>query len=116
MNQQRIYERVRDHLLTQNAKSQVNLPVQCLYRGPAGRKCAVGCLITDENYDEALEGHGLGYEDDIVLNAVEASIDDTLGDSDILLLNCLQRVHDNVEVSQWPAALAVVAEMFGLKP
>ena len=33
----------------------------CLYRGPNGTKCAVGCLIPDDLYDPSME-HEDGYE------------------------------------------------------
>lgn len=32
----------------------------CIYRGDYDRKCAVGCLIPDHIYDEAMEGQGIG--------------------------------------------------------
>lgn len=32
----------------------------CAYRGDNGRKCAVGCLIPDSEYDPYIEGLGVG--------------------------------------------------------
>lgn len=51
MNIQEIFDTVSVHLLTQNEKSQESsFYSSCLYRGPNGTKCAVGCLIKDEFY------------------------------------------------------------------
>ena len=48
MNIQEIFDTVSVHLLTQNEKSQESdFYRSCLYRGPNGTKCAVGCLIKD---------------------------------------------------------------------
>jgi len=31
----------------------------CMYRSPTGLKCAIGMLISDEDYDSRMEGHGI---------------------------------------------------------
>lgn len=51
---------------------------QCLYRGPDNCVCAVGALITDEQYDSEMEGTGscglhnfgidLGSHDDMLVD------------------------------------------------
>lgn len=61
---QDIYNTVRTHLLTQNAKSMrpSRLPAgdpQCAYRGSGGMKCAVGVLIPDEKYSPSMEGYSV---------------------------------------------------------
>lgn len=53
MTLQEIYSTVRQHLLTQNARSAKN--GNCLYRGPNGTKCAAGALIPDEIYTPSIE-------------------------------------------------------------
>ncbi len=32
----------------------------CAYRGPDGRKCAIGHLLADDQYDKRFEGQGIG--------------------------------------------------------
>ncbi len=55
---QEVFDQVVNHLLTQNKRSTSfsNKIEVCAYRGTAGRKCAAGCLISDEEYDPLLEG------------------------------------------------------------
>ena len=60
MTLQEIYDKVVNHLRTQNAKSlsfvcDTDEHASCAYRGDGGLKCAAGCLITDELYDNNME-------------------------------------------------------------
>ena len=48
---QELFDKIATHLLTQGARSENSLG-KCLYRGEFGRKCAVGCLISDEEYEQ----------------------------------------------------------------
>jgi hypothetical protein len=52
---QEIFDKVTTHLLTQGKRSIDEKKHICLYRGPNGTKCAVGCLIKDEFYHAGLE-------------------------------------------------------------
>lgn len=54
MNRQEVFDKVVNHLLTQNQKS-IDESSQCMYRGINGLMCAVGCLIPDEFYNKDLE-------------------------------------------------------------
>ncbi len=56
MTNQEIFNKVLAHLRTQGRASTSNTNMSCLYRGPDGDKCAVGCLIPDDKYDPAMEG------------------------------------------------------------
>lgn len=62
-----IFKHVGKHLLTQNEQSLVDRDTDrsCAYRGDGGLKCAVGCLITDEAYDPAIEGQGVLLDDGV---------------------------------------------------
>ena len=120
MNAQEIYNKVRDHLLAQGARAtrtrEAGLSTfgeQCRYRADDGKKCAAGCLIADEHYNEGLEG---GTADEPrVRNALRASGVDT--DAHLGLICALQSVHDLYEdVDLWPQELAKVAERFDLTP
>jgi hypothetical protein len=63
-------------------------PGSCMYRGPGATKCAVGCLIPDENYKVELEN--ISASDTRILSAVGAT-DYALLD----LMSDLQHVHDS---------------------
>lgn len=52
---QQIFDTVATHLLKQG-KRATNLHGTCVYRGEGGTKCAVGCLIADEEYNPKMEG------------------------------------------------------------
>jgi hypothetical protein len=49
MAEQEIFDRVAVHLLTQKVHS-INGIGECCYRGNNNTRCAVGCLIDDEEY------------------------------------------------------------------
>lgn len=58
MTEQEAFDTVVRHLFAQGRQSASGAPPnenKCLYRGPGGAKCAVGCLIPDRLYDPAME-------------------------------------------------------------
>lgn len=122
MNAQQIFDKVAAHLIKQNEPSRGvdQCRYRCLYRGPNGKSCAVGCLIKDEYYSAALEGKGIRRP--AVQEAVKMSLDMTTRDFFNVerLLSELQRVHDiavfgcNDYASYWPKSLQKVATEFGL--
>lgn len=62
MTAQEIFDKVINHLLQQGGPAlNYNYdddPV-CRYRSNNGLKCAVGCLIPDDQYDPLMEGKGV---------------------------------------------------------
>lgn len=53
MNKQEIFDAVVTHHFAQKAKcAEDDL---CMYRGPEGRKCFVGALISDEDYRPSMD-------------------------------------------------------------
>lgn len=77
--------------------------VGCLYRGPDGKKCAVGALINDEDYDTKFDVEGVGdtgfwywYEEGEV---PFVELGDTLG---VQFLNKLQHLHDTEQLDYKP--------------
>ncbi len=65
----------------------------CLYRGPNGRKCGIGHLITDEHYDRNIEGNMAASGD--VINCVRKSLNALIEtEEDFSFLVALQKVHD----------------------
>lgn len=59
---QEIFDQVAKHLLTQNAPAAYfnqDGDRNCLYRTFDGGKCAVGCLIADDEYSPVIENLGM---------------------------------------------------------
>ena len=52
---QEVFDQVKEHLLTQKAKS-VSADGSCVYRGEGGMMCAAGCLIADDEYEPYMDG------------------------------------------------------------
>ena len=108
MTQQEIFDTVLAHLRKQGRASVNNVDYMelCLYRGPGGTACAVGCLIPDELYDPLIEnassiqimgGHmPYGRECDAPkLLPIMARISKHLGVENGPLLSELQTAHDS---------------------
>lgn len=51
---QEVFDQVKEHLLTQKAKS-VSARGNCAYRGEGGMMCAAGCLMSDTQYDPYMD-------------------------------------------------------------
>jgi len=109
MNKQEVFNRVVVHLLKQG--KQAILPdstapvLMCAYRGKDGLKCAVGCLIPDEEYMPSFEGCSLERV---------RSLSRTLQSMNGKLLKHLQYVHDSVKPGYWYEELKEAAECFQL--
>jgi hypothetical protein len=109
---QELFDVSAAHLLKQRARS-VSPSGRCLYRGPNGTMCAVGVLISDDNYNLRLEGRGVGHE--AVLRALRDSGCPT-HHAAVVLLADLQRLHDTVEeIDLWPVRLTQLAGRHGLR-
>ena len=119
MNKREIFDKVRDHLLAQNAKSLTY--GSCLYRGPDGTKCAVGCLIPDDLYSSQMEGAAIFSGDTLegvdkndyryrnkilLLEALLKSGVDVNDGGVIYMLGRLQSIHDSIDVEFWAENLA----------
>lgn len=116
---QQIFDKVSAHLMQQGQKSMaerelfVGRPPKpvCCYRGDGGTSCAVGCLISDEDYKPEMESWTAGQLQDKPF--VSPELRNFLGNNSELLY-MLQRTHDRYEVEDWPTRLREVAESFGL--
>lgn len=95
LNNREAFDTVKGHLLTQMARS-VNDSGECMYRGLEGRKCAVGCLIPDEEYDVRMERKRAS----VVRQSVRS-----LSGLDRGMLERLQVIHDSFDVETWEAKL-----------
>jgi hypothetical protein len=105
-----VFEYVKNHLLNQNMKSHDG--ADCLYRGPEGMSCAVGCLIDDDFYDESLEDNPAQFF--LVISAVQDSIPNwnAQDDCSMLMLKILQQVHDNGDPYTWEHDLETFEHLF----
>lgn len=97
MNAQEIFDKVATHLATQKVASFQRFQ-GCLYRGPNGTMCAVGCLIPDSMFSPDFERLPLPLEKpngSDALRLYEAV--EKLGLAEFRpLLRDLQRVHDKL--------------------
>ena len=119
-----LFARISIHLVTQGRRSWGRPPDGdescCLYRGPDGTMCAIGCIVPDELYRPDIEGLGL---EDRVDNMVETPIWRVLIQAGIPrepeisdLLGKLQEIHDSTPPEDWAVELVNVAlsELGGL--
>jgi len=122
MTNQEVFDKVATHLLTQG-KQSVNAGGTCLYRGPGGTSCAVGCLIPDKVYREEMEGNDLARLPHVrglkTALGVGARLDPN--DTRFDLLYALQGAHDILDnwwndMQKLRDALQRIAADFGLSP
>jgi hypothetical protein len=116
MTEQEMFDKVARHLLTQGCKSQTAEPSRmvfgtavhyCLYRGPEGRKCAIGALIPNWAYRKSMESKIVD-----MLVAEYALMKWLIPHP--ALAHELQLLHDTVVVENWPIELRRTAERHGL--
>jgi len=109
MTEQTAFNIVKNHLLTQMTKSIEGN--QCLYRGPNGTKCAIGALITDEEYkkieDARCKDLGVYEVEDLQIVSLQGLTMNFLGE--------LQIIHDQYEVTNWKNQLEVFAKKYNLQ-
>lgn len=123
MTAQEIFDKVINHLLQQGAPAlnyHYDDDPKCRYRADSGFKCAIGCLIPDDQYDPLMEG---------VSVAVGSPFADPLNNWVVKhheqhrnLLAALQNLHDSHDLiftrSDWHTEIlkgsAKIAKEFGL--
>lgn len=144
MKLQELYEQIRSYFTEPDAElaktfNDEHEETDCSYRTPEGRKCAVGCTIPDELYDEEFEGNSfsaivgisLPYVGDTALkpteNATPASVrlrefffggDDEQNVKLARFLSAAQHAHDRGSTEtadEFVKELDVLARQFGLK-
>lgn len=80
----------------------------CAYRGLGDRKCAVGILISDEQYDSDLEG--IKVSNKVIQEALKKSGHSLLS-SDVLA--DLQAIHDDRSICNWQSTLEGLGKHHG---
>lgn len=109
LTNQQIFNRVAKHLLAQGRRAMSN--GACVYRGPGGTKCAVGCIIPDELYSPEFEGNNV----EGIFKAQPKLWNLLAHRGGMTLLAHLQEdVHDECPPRMWPSALRSVAVKHGL--
>lgn len=115
---QDIFDKVATHLLTQNKKSKDYLKLNkdgkpildCTYRSLLDDntilKCAIGCLIPDDKYNENFEGKSIIRLVDQLDLKIKGNIQD--------LLIHLQVIHDVRPVDTWYSSLTDTAMAYDL--
>lgn len=87
---QEVFERVANHLLTQNKKS-TGLDFSCKYRGLNNTKCSVGSLISDDEYK--CEFEGMRWHTIVVKYEITQA--------HLRLIMELQKIHDYIDICNW---------------
>lgn len=114
---QEIFDTVARHLLTQNKRAtngdspMDNAATWCRYRTPDGLRCAGGCLIPDDRYEEAFEGLGWCAPGPVSRSpAVWArfkALREEIGHE--VLIGSLQGIHDVYDPRVWMTKLRELA-------
>lgn len=113
MTRQEIYNKVRDHLLKQNARCAVGGGGSCAYRW-RGKACAVGGLLTDEEAAR-IKRKRMNVGANIAALQEAGLLPKRLLGHEALLVS-LQDLHDTAHVSLWSERLKYLALRYGLKP
>lgn len=75
----------------------------CMYRGPDGRKCAIGWLIPDERYKKRMEGKPI--------TSIIYALPDFINITDAMKVTLaeLQQLHDNAKSGELKEAFQLYA-------
>ena len=88
-----IFNYVIDHLKKQGCQSFFEERIMCAYRGDEGTMCAVGCLMTDDEYHPSLEGTAIDHLLD--KKTLAPRLDDRIKPNLNMLMD-LQNFHDSI--------------------
>lgn len=107
MSSQEVFNIVYKHLLQQGRQSFDPTIALCAYRSKDGLSCAVGCLLTDEEYISKMEGKNISYlmNNNLFPGRLIPHID---------LLSDLQEIHDHQDSDVWEDCLKQCAVEYSL--
>ena len=124
---QEVFDYVAAHMLTQNARSLLPDGSGRAYRGQDGRMCAVGCLMSGDEYEVidsvfrrgcvpgTAEGESVEGSRWVAVCRAMVHAGITCPSEDMqMLLTGLQRVHDRYNTRDWPQILSSTAAAHGL--
>lgn len=119
MSPQEVFDKIVTHLRNQNCKSVGPSFTICRYRGLGNRKCAVGIMIDDSEYESWMDntnGSNGGGNISQLLGSLQTrneALFTRLQPHRQLLIQ-MQLVHDTFETNQWENQIMVVAKDFNL--
>jgi len=96
---QEILNTIAQHLIKQGQKSRDH-GGSCRYRTTAGLKCAVGCLLADDEYCSSMEGRRVDHIEHMLPERLKGHI---------RMIRSAQRIHDELAVNEWPGAIRKLA-------
>lgn len=106
-----IVKKVGAHLLSQGETCMEN---NCCRYHYNGLSCAIGCLISDENYTPEIEDTAVRdaikpeFPEAVKLREIlEKEVGELTGDKFLVMLQ-LQKMHDTVPVSKWASQLTTM--------
>ena len=106
MTAQEIFDTIVNHLRAQGAPA-IDV-ASCKYRASNGFKCAVGCLISDEQYNTEMEGKLVSSL--IIYGWLPKDFE-----SHLSLLKCMQFIHDDHSVGKWETQFRITAGLYNLQ-
>jgi hypothetical protein len=125
--QQELFDKAVAHLRQQGdharARNDYHLPQDmgsCRYRTADGKKCAIGCLISDADYTPDLEFKNvnalwcMAKDDHPLTEAIKGDFRKLLLEHDVKFLSALQAIHDANNVYGWEKAIENVAAQYKL--
>ena len=95
-----VFNQAKEHLLKQMQKSLTEDGFTCMYRSFDGLKCAAGCFIADDEYDEQMEDKSWGQ----VSNRFYGKFVDIFSHEN--LISQLQLIHDRHPTEEWECELS----------
>jgi len=131
---QELFNTVASHLLTQNARAERSIGIasggtiqitftfsssplitsRCVFRTEDGKKCAIGCLIPDDQYDPKMDAdYGTDFPKVLDYLDKKSPLREKL-ERHTQMLRSLQVLHDQVPVDSWAEALKKLAEEWEL--
>lgn len=108
MTKQEVFTTVVTHLRKQGCRSIDSAGV-CKYRGNKGMACAVGCLISDAEYEPSMERENI-----TAVLRLYPNLHARLASSVELLID-LQHIHDACDVVDWENHFRTVAKTYSLQ-
>ena len=106
---QSIFNTAYTGMLAQNQRSQIGND-RCAYRGPNGLKCAVGMVLTNDEYNPLMNSESM----DVAELLDRGLLPDRLVPH-LKLLDDLQIAHDCDHPRHWPTELAKIASKHKLE-
>lgn len=104
-SRQQIIEFIADKLIRQNERSVSYMRGGCRYRGDNNMRCAIGWLISDEEYNPNMESSTVKS---LYFKRYEINY------NTLAMLAELQDMHDCNPIFAWPTIIEGIAKKYGL--